>query len=240
MESEFSSNYEIEFDAESILDEEIEAGVDSIMGNLSVNEFNTNASYYYDGGNQIQKMGMGFEFGVRSGVRALRPHVDDGDWWRFSTVDVVAISPKFKTVPVSTEKKKKKKKKIENLSPEPESSSQLPESEPEKKPPNSGLLLKLNYDNIMSTWSDRGSPFSEECPGSEFDVSARLAQIDLFSDNGVREASVLRYKEKRRTRLFSKKIRYQVRKVNADRRPRMKGRFVRRPNSTGMMLQGQR
>lgn len=56
---------------------------------------------------------------------------------------------------------------------------------------------------------------------------ARLAEIDLFSENGgVREASVLRYKEKRRTRLFSKKIRYQVRKVNADRRPRMKVTYV--------------
>lgn len=51
---------------------------------------------------------------------------------------------------------------------------------------------------------------------------ARLAQIDLFGDSGMREASVLRYKEKRRTRLFSKKIRYQVRKLNADQRPRMK------------------
>lgn len=52
---------------------------------------------------------------------------------------------------------------------------------------------------------------------------ARLAQIDLFSElGGVREASVQRYKEKRRNRLFSKKIRYQVRKLNADRRPRMK------------------
>lgn len=37
-----------------------------------------------------------------------------------------------------------------------------------------------------------------------------------------REASVLRYKEKRQTRLFSKKIRYQVRKLNADKRPRLK------------------
>lgn len=56
-----------------------------------------------------------------------------------------------------------------------------------------------------------------------FWMQARLAEIDLFSENGgIREASVLRYKEKRRTRLFSKKIRYQVRKVNADRRPRMK------------------
>lgn len=39
---------------------------------------------------------------------------------------------------------------------------------------------------------------------------------------GQREASVLRYKEKRQNRLFSKKIRYQVRKLNAEKRPRMK------------------
>lgn len=53
---------------------------------------------------------------------------------------------------------------------------------------------------------------------------ARLAEIDLFGDSGMREAIVLRYKEKRRNRLFSnsKKIRYQVRKLNADQRPRMK------------------
>lgn len=39
---------------------------------------------------------------------------------------------------------------------------------------------------------------------------------------GGREARVMRYREKRRTRLFSKKIRYEVRKLNAERRPRMK------------------
>lgn len=46
--------------------------------------------------------------------------------------------------------------------------------------------------------------------------------------DGGREARVLRYREKRRTRLFSKKIRYEVRKLNAEKRPRMKGRFVKR------------
>lgn len=46
--------------------------------------------------------------------------------------------------------------------------------------------------------------------------------------DGGREARVSRYKEKRRTRLFSKKIRYEVRKLNAEKRPRMKGRFVKR------------
>ncbi|CAJ1785785.1 unnamed protein product [Sphenostylis stenocarpa] len=45
---------------------------------------------------------------------------------------------------------------------------------------------------------------------------------------GQREASVQRYKEKRQSRLFSKKIRYEVRKLNAEKRPRMKGRFVKR------------
>jgi hypothetical protein len=37
-----------------------------------------------------------------------------------------------------------------------------------------------------------------------------------------KQARVLRYKEKRRTRLFSKTIRYEVRKLNAERRPRIK------------------
>lgn len=45
-----------------------------------------------------------------------------------------------------------------------------------------------------------------------------------------REARVSRYREKRRTRLFSKTIRYEVRKLNAEKRPRMKGRFVKRSN----------
>ncbi|CAM8988553.1 unnamed protein product [Rhodiola kirilowii] len=44
----------------------------------------------------------------------------------------------------------------------------------------------------------------------------------------IREASLLRYKEKRRNRLFSKRIRYEVRKLNAEKRPRIKGRFVKR------------
>lgn len=39
---------------------------------------------------------------------------------------------------------------------------------------------------------------------------------------GHREASVLRYKEKRQNRLFSKRVRYEVRKLNAEKRPRLK------------------
>lgn len=46
---------------------------------------------------------------------------------------------------------------------------------------------------------------------------------------GQREASVLRYKEKRQSRLFSKRIRYEVRKLNAEKRPRMKVAFSTYP-----------
>lgn len=206
----------------------------------------SNASSYYP-------MGLGFggnfEFGlgIRLGVRAFRPVVDEGDWWRFPAIDVREISPKFNPTTTTKVSVKKKKKRVEKslselpilTGPSP-SNSELPEEKPIPKP-DSGLLLKLNFDKVLNAWSDRGSPFSDDIQGSELpgtgDAHARLAQIDLFPENGgAREACVLRYKEKRRTRLFSKKIRYQVRKVNADRRPRMKGRFVRRPNSNGSGL----
>ncbi|KAJ4833187.1 hypothetical protein Tsubulata_016058 [Turnera subulata] len=268
---------EEDFDAESILDEEIEEGIDSIMGNLCVRnevvgESNNNngqfSSSWY--GNPMGLQFNGGGIGIRRGVRALRHHVDDGNWWHFPIVDMLQISPRLlhqnnnhtsSTTSTNTQERangnsnsnprpklksnpsEKKKKKVEKPPPaaaalESKKLAELAAEEenssiPESSPPGL-LLLKLNYEDVLSAWSDRASPFPEESPGSEGnDVSARLAQIDLFSENGgLREASVLRYKEKRRTRLFSKKIRYQVRKVNADRRPRMKGRFVRRPNSS--------
>ncbi|CAL8990493.1 unnamed protein product [Prunus brigantina] len=259
---------EEDFDAESILDEEMEEGIDSIMGSMCVNMDSVDESNNGGGGGGGQMnsnpnpnssnscygypMGLGFggkfEFGFglrRGGVRPLR-HVDDGNWWSFPTVDVLEISPRFNksqssSTPASASvasARRKKKKKVEKLSVlEAKAAAELPkETNPIPKAEEPGLMLKLDYEDVLNAWSDKASPFSEEMPGSDVpgnDVSARLAQIDLFSDaGGLREASVLRYKEKRRTRLFSKKIRYQVRKVNADRRPRMKGRFVRRPHSS--------
>jgi hypothetical protein len=64
--------------------------------------------------------------------------------------------------------------------------------------------------------------------GGEELCAPRLGMMD-----GGREARVSRYREKRRTRLFSKKIRYEVRKLNAEKRPRMKGRFVKRTTAGG-------
>ncbi|KAG6769396.1 hypothetical protein POTOM_025027 [Populus tomentosa] len=265
-----------DFDAESILDEEFEEGIDSIMGHLSVgNEMvddvpNGIGSSFGGQMNSWYGNSMGYNFGgksqyghgiaMRRGVRALR-HVDEGNWWDFPIVDMLQISPRLTTTVSATvnansnkgpecssipkpkpklkmkpnsssEKKKKKVEKVEKPAVMEEKNVELKDENPVKEnsiPQSSqGLILKLNYDHVLGEWSDRGSPFSDESMGCAEgnDVSARLAQIDLFSENGMREASVLRYKEKRRTRLFSKKIRYQVRKVNADQRPRMKVHFL--------------
>nr|ASW41094.1 CONSTANS-LIKE 16 [Ginkgo biloba] len=73
--------------------------------------------------------------------------------------------------------------------------------------------------------------FGDENVISNYTVEDMSSAVEdgMETKNGIREARVLRYKEKRQTRLFSKKIRYEVRKLNAERRPRMKGRFVKRP-----------
>ncbi|XP_015579515.1 uncharacterized protein LOC8260335 [Ricinus communis] len=111
-----------------------------------------------------------------------------------------------------------------------------------------GLVgLKLDYQEILNAWSDKGPLYikgeSPQTVPDLLDASNALVNIwtvpELGSSSsikeekeewklGQREASVLRYKEKRQSRLFSKRIRYEVRKLNAEKRPRLKGRFVKR------------
>ncbi|GMH13603.1 hypothetical protein Nepgr_015444 [Nepenthes gracilis] len=243
---------EEEFDAESILDEEIEEGIDSIMGKLTVS--NNGAEEYSNGpidsfstGWPFMGLGHNFVGGLRRGVRAFRKADERDDWWTFPTVNVEEISPRLLHQKTSTAKKKKKKKEVNDTTKNSNSSNSKAlslENSPPKASKNSGMLLKLNYDEVLNAWSDRGSPFSDAVPGPELsgsDSAAKSTQVDLFAESGgVREASVQRYKEKRRARLFSKKIRYQVRKVTADQRPRMKGRFVRSPNSNGAVVEDER
>ncbi|KAF2581936.1 hypothetical protein F2Q68_00000487 [Brassica cretica] len=106
------------------------------------------------------------------------------------------------------------------------------------------LALKLDYEQIMEAWLDKGTLYVDGEPPQT--VPDLHASADVFTSGGEalwavpemetterlwrvhREASLLRYKEKRQSRLFSKRIRYQVRKLNAEKRPRIKGRFVKR------------
>ncbi|XP_062086632.1 zinc finger protein CONSTANS-LIKE 6 [Humulus lupulus] len=98
---------------------------------------------------------------------------------------------------------------------------------------NASLNLSLNYQEVLDAWSDRGSLWADEYSlsvASNGSNNTYMGEVPVLmeEERRRREASVLRYKEKRQTRLFSKKIRYQVRKLNADKRPRLKGRFVKR------------
>ncbi|CAM6040786.1 unnamed protein product, partial [Sphagnum compactum] len=113
--------------------------------------------------------------------------------------------------------------------------------------------LRLDYEDVLNAWSDREA-FCWMDPQGRADrllnaddgsTAAAAAGRRMEEVIGVvpvpnvragdhpgdaaagKQARVLRYKEKRRTRLFSKTIRYEVRKLNAERRPRMKGRFVK-------------
>ncbi|GLT80721.1 hypothetical protein SLA2020_521450 [Shorea laevis] len=93
------------------------------------------------------------------------------------------------------------------------------------------LNLNLNYQEVLDAWSDRGPLWADDYSLSMAAATAGyyMGEVPVMEKERTRrEASVLRYKEKRQTRLFSKKIRYQVRKLNADKRPRLKGRFVKR------------
>ncbi|KAL4610066.1 hypothetical protein ACB092_08G025400 [Castanea dentata] len=93
----------------------------------------------------------------------------------------------------------------------------------------SSLNLNLNYEEVLDAWSNRGSLWANNCSPSLASNGYYMGEVPVMEEERAkREASVLRYKEKRQTRLFSKKIRYQVRKLNADKRPRLKGRFVKR------------
>ncbi|KAK4785264.1 hypothetical protein SAY86_001953 [Trapa natans] len=117
------------------------------------------------------------------------------------------------------------------------------------------IFLKLDYESIIRAWASQGSPWtsgdrpsiiSDDCwpdyLGMYGEVPNHCGELVVgvgvgygghmgVADAASREAKVSRYREKRRTRLFSKKIRYEVRKLNAEKRPRMKGRFVKRPAS---------
>uniref|UniRef100_N1QPS7 Uncharacterized protein n=1 Tax=Aegilops tauschii TaxID=37682 RepID=N1QPS7_AEGTA len=108
------------------------------------------------------------------------------------------------------------------------------------------LDLRLNYEAVMESWGS--SPWTDgRRPPGQLDDLLLHDHAGMWTAGGGgggrhgeaawpprprtdewREARVSRYRKKRRTRLFAKKIRYEVRKLNAEKRPRMKGRFVKR------------
>ncbi|XP_020211166.1 two-component response regulator-like APRR1 [Cajanus cajan] len=74
------------------------------------------------------------------------------------------------------------------------------------------------------SWPSYGSPSSSD---------AKLSKVDR------REAALMKFRQKRKERCFDKKIRYVNRKRLAERRPRVRGQFVRKMNGANVDLNGQ-
>ncbi|KAK7411433.1 hypothetical protein VNO78_02866 [Psophocarpus tetragonolobus] len=69
--------------------------------------------------------------------------------------------------------------------------------------------------------------------GSSSSSEAKLSKVDR------REAALMKFRQKRKERCFDKKIRYVNRKRLAERRPRVRGQFVRKLNNADVDLNGQ-
>lgn len=119
-------------------------------------------------------------------------------------------------------------------------------------------LLKLDYIGVLKAWCGRdfmirgdvaekatvntkGTPsvkpdgvamavVTQKCPYGSVTETLPSADSTCSKEDAEKNrlSCVERYKEKRKKRLYSKTIRYEMRKINAEKRPRIKGRFVKR------------
>ncbi|XP_009791525.1 two-component response regulator-like APRR1 [Nicotiana tabacum] len=86
-----------------------------------------------------------------------------------------------------------------------------------------GLCLQPGQMPIPHQWPTIGNLPSAEGKGSKVDR---------------RKAALMKFKQKRKERCFDKKIRYVNRKKLAERRPRVRGQFVRKVNGVNVDLNG--
>ncbi|KAL9991550.1 hypothetical protein Hdeb2414_s1321g01009951 [Helianthus debilis subsp. tardiflorus] len=166
-----------DFETESMLDEEIGEGIDSILGNPnSVVEkddsangkscfcfdfdfnfnFNYNPCFGYPVGVGIRgNLECKFGFGLRNGVRAMK-NVGEGDWWSFPAVDVTPEATKTEKSQIG------KKEKVMKVEPE----CLIAGEERSSIENGPRLMLKLSYDKVLKAWSETESPVPES-PGSD-------------------------------------------------------------------------
>lgn len=171
-----------DFDAESILDEEIEEGIGSFMGNIESNDDGESGFAgrdYYTIDPLAEMTTLPWHGTSSLGLRNSLRECDDASLWRFPTVELEHISPRIQTTitaataaadvdvnssskskTVAGEEKRKKQKVADS-----------------KTGQSVNPFLKLDYDGVLEAWSDKESPFSDEVLGSDAagtDVHVRL------------------------------------------------------------------
>lgn len=102
-------------------------------------------------------------------------------------------------------------------------------------PPHMSGMASFPYYPVSICLQPGQMPTTPSWPsfGTSSPSDVKLNQVDR------REAALIKFRQKRKERCFDKKIRYVNRKKLAERRPRVRGQFVRKVNGVNVDLNGQ-
>lgn len=102
-------------------------------------------------------------------------------------------------------------------------------------PPNVNGMASFPYYPLSVCLQPGQMPNNHSWPsfGSSSSSEVKLNKVDR------REAALIKFRQKRKERCFDKKVRYVNRKQLAERRPRVRGQFVRKVNGVDVDLNGQ-
>ncbi|ESW35056.1 hypothetical protein PHAVU_001G203000 [Phaseolus vulgaris] len=87
------------------------------------------------------------------------------------------------------------------------------------------LVKQSTYVGETHTFVDKGGNLSISLNSETLPTTPKAAACELTSQE--RDSALLRYKQKKKTRRYDKHIRYESRKVRAESRVRVKGRFAK-------------
>jgi hypothetical protein len=88
-------------------------------------------------------------------------------------------------------------------------------------------LTAKNNGSSCSSESGAGQDQLQVVPETAQGNQGNLWTVVPGGSNSTRKDCLARYKQKKAKRSFKKNIRYHMRKINADKRPRVKGRFIK-------------
>ena len=174
----------------SIFDDDAGEGIDSITGKLSMDDCDSNSNsnifpYINPFVGSPRGLGLGgklgIDFGVGQHIRQALRGTQSEDWLKpVVMVQMQDIVPKFNALPSLGKKNTaKKKKKVEEVKDEPGVIKTIAATGITTSPfklleaVKSGLGLKLNHEEVIKAWVDRGSPFSSDSgtPESSAEIS---------------------------------------------------------------------
>ncbi|CAJ2639337.1 unnamed protein product [Trifolium pratense] len=105
---------------------------------------------------------------------------------------------------------------------------------PQVDPHGTGMMFHPYYPSNMCLQPGQiPSGLSWPSFGGSSSSESKLSKVDR------REAALIKFRQKRKERCFDKKIRYVNRKQLAERRPRVRGQFVRKLNGANVDLNGE-